>query len=75
MAFRNPLHSSPEHVKELCDEIVALIQSSAYDDMPWPEVDRALQHASHEVKLLQANPEPVEPPTLPGGNGFTPQVR
>jgi hypothetical protein len=45
--------SSPvEDVEALTAAIVAVLKTPEFDDMLWPEIDRALTLASHEVKVL-----------------------
>jgi hypothetical protein len=43
--------NTADSIQPLADEIVALCNTSAYDDMSWAEIDRALVLASHEVKI------------------------
>ena len=44
--------NTADSIQPLADEIVALCKTSAYDDMSWPEIDRALVLASHQVKIV-----------------------
>lgn len=44
--------TNPEDVAALVDAIVATVRVPAYDDMSWPEIDRALVLASHQLKLV-----------------------
>jgi hypothetical protein len=39
-------------IQPLADQIVELCRTSAYDDMGWNEIDRALTLASHQIKLI-----------------------
>lgn len=43
--------NTADSIQPLADEIVALMKTSAYDDMSWAELDRALVLASHQVKV------------------------
>jgi hypothetical protein len=79
--FKKPTHRSAdaptqhettdvEDIQLLSDEVVALIQTSAYDDMTWAEIDAALVRASHQIKINwsatgSVMPAPEPPPPEP----------
>lgn len=46
----------------LADEIIALCQTSAYDDMTWAEFDAAFRLASHQIKLNWVETNSVKAP-------------
>jgi hypothetical protein len=66
-----PATTDVEDIRLLANDIVALIQTDAYDDMTWAEVDAALHFVSHDIKLSwheNGSVKPVEPPeTAPEG--------
>jgi hypothetical protein len=58
-----------DDIQALADAVVATIQTAAFDDMTWNEVDHALRRASSLIKLnWQATgtvqPAPVDPPAV-----------
>ena len=48
-------------IEPLANDIVALCQTAAYDDMSWAEIDRALVLASHQVKVIFAEKGTLDP--------------
>lgn len=57
-----------EDIVSLGDAVVALCQTPAYDDMTWPELDRAFMRASHLLKVNFMNTgtnKPLAPPEPP----------
>ena len=55
-----------EDVTALVDALMATIRTSAFDDMPWPEIDRALQLTSHQLKIQFMLHGTLDPPDNPG---------
>jgi hypothetical protein len=56
-----------DDIRALADGIVALIQTAAFDDMTWAEVDMALRVASSLIKLnwqATGTVQPAEPPVV-----------
>jgi hypothetical protein len=65
-----------EDINSLSAAIVALIQDAAWDDMTWPEVDRALRLTSHEIRQNWSatgtvKPAPPPEPDPPEDEGLT----
>jgi hypothetical protein len=59
-----------EDVTALVEALMATIRTSAFDDMPWPEIDRALQLTSHQLKvqfMLHGTLDPSPGDNLPTG--------
>jgi len=64
--------SDAEDIASLTQAIVAVIQQPEFDDMTWPECDRALRLASHEIRqnwsatgTVKPAPPPEPPPPPP----------
>jgi hypothetical protein len=48
-------------IQPLANDIVALCQTAAYDDMPWNEIDAAFRLASLQVKVIFAQNGTLDP--------------
>jgi hypothetical protein len=57
--------SPQEDVQALADALMAVIETAPFDDMLWPEIDRALQHTSHQVKTIFTQRGTLDPPDEP----------
>jgi hypothetical protein len=60
-----------DSVEPLADEIMALCKTSAYDDMSWAEIDKALMLASHKLKvhfMVHGTLDPSPGDNLPTGD-------
>jgi hypothetical protein len=56
-----------DDIQALADAVVATIQTAAFDDMTWNEVDHALRRASSLIKLnwqATGTVQPAEPPVV-----------
>jgi len=54
-----------EDIASLAAAIVALIQQAQFDDLTWPEVDRALRLTSHEIRQNWSATGTVKPAPPP----------
>jgi hypothetical protein len=54
-----------EDIASLTAAIVALIQQAEFDDLTWPEVDRALRLTSHEIRQNWSATGTVKPAPPP----------
>jgi hypothetical protein len=59
-----------EDVTALVEALMTTIRTSEFDDMGWPEIDRALQLTSHQLKvqfMLHGTLDPSPGDNLPTG--------
>jgi hypothetical protein len=71
------LSTPVEDVTALVEALMATIRTSAFDDMPWPEIDRALQLTSHQLKvqfMLHGTLDPSPGDNLPTGEAVEGQT-
>jgi hypothetical protein len=61
-----PAELPPTEIQLLADVVVAAIRVPQFDDMPWPEIDAALELASHKIKLVFVQHGTLDP--SPGDN-------